>query len=78
MEQKQTMQEKKSKQIKKQRKNLLHYLLIYLVCLLAACITWLLVRYSMRVGAPEDVGNEASLALCATESAPALEDVFYV
>lgn len=30
------------------KKQWLHYLLVYLVCLLAACLAWLLVRYTMR------------------------------
>ena len=48
MEQQKKQQEEKLKRIKSKKKHLLHYLLIYLICLLAACITWFLVRYSMR------------------------------
>ena len=47
MQKEQKVQKQPIKSAKK-KTNLLHYLLVYLMCLLAACITWLLVRYSMR------------------------------
>ena len=48
----------------KKKTNLLHYLLVYFMCLLAACVTWLLVRYSMR----EEVRlNEQCMAIDAID-----------
>lgn len=37
------------------KKQWLHYLVVYLACLLAACLAWLLVRYTMRT--EENVNN---------------------
>ena len=74
----QKLQERRLKTLKKKRRHLLHYLLIYLICLLAACITWLLVRYSMRAEAPDDFGKEASVSLTLPEIMQAPEDTPYV
>ena len=74
----QKMQERRSKVSKKKRRHLLHYLLIYLICLLAACITWLLVRYSMRAEAPDDCGNEASVLVTLPDTMQATEELPYV
>ena len=65
MEKKQKTQAEKLKLIKR-KKNLLHYFLIYLVCLLAACVVWLSVRYSMRADGEKDVrmGNDFSMSVC--------------
>lgn len=54
MEQKQKVQSEKAKRVKKE-KQVLHYLIVYLVCLIVACLTWLSVRYSMRAE-----GNDTS------------------
>ena len=76
MEQKR-LQEENLKRIKKKKKHLLHYLLIYLVCLLAACITWILVRYSMREERTNDAA-EASLTAVAADSTAYGEGMLYV
>lgn len=47
MEHERKVQTEKVKRVKS-KKHWLHYLLIYLVCLLVACITWLMIRYSMH------------------------------
>ena len=78
MEQQNKLQEEKFKRVKKQKKHLLHYLFIYLICLLAACVTWLLVRYSMR---EESVGGkdaQSSLAISLTEEYADGEVALYV
>lgn len=47
MQKEQKVQKQQIKKIQK-KKTLLHYFLVYFMCLVAAFITWLLVRYSMR------------------------------
>ena len=74
----QKMQDRKLKSVKKQRRHLLHYLLIYLICLLAACLTWLLVRYSMRAEAPDDSCKEASVLVTLPDTMQAPEELPYV
>jgi flagellar basal body-associated protein FliL len=61
MEQEKKVQTAKSKRNKK-RKTVLHYVLVYLVCLLAACVTWLSVRYSMRADQARETHKESSLS----------------
>ena len=78
MEQQNKMQEEKLKRIQRKKKNILHYLLIYLICLLAACITWLLVRYSMREERADDCGAQASVVTSTVMDATDTEGVLYV
>ena len=59
MQKEQKVQKQQIKPVKKRTK-FLHYLLVYLMCLLAACVTWLLVRYSMR---EEHRAIDASLSI---------------
>ena len=62
----QKVQSEKTKRIKK-KKHILHYLIVYLVCLLVAFATWLSVRYSMRVEEQQE-HEENSLAVAPLNS----------
>ena len=73
----QRKQEENLKRIKRKKKHLLHYLLIYLVCLLAACITWFLVRYSMREERANG-GADMSCAVSVSEAVAYGEGELYV
>ena len=71
----QKVQSERSKQIRR-KKHLLHYLIVYLICLLVACVTWLSVRYSMRA---EENTQLENASLCATSVvAEAWENTLYV
>ncbi len=71
-----TPTEKRKKALPK--KVWLHYLLVYLVCLLAACVVWLLVRYTMRTDKTEKSGLLRDAAGAAViEAEPAETDAFY-
>ena len=59
MEKEQKVQSEKVKRVKK-KKYVFHYLIVYLVCLLIACVTWLSVRYSTRA---EQSGAEKETVL---------------
>ena len=70
------LQAEKIKRIKR-RKHALHYLLVYLACLLVAFVIWLSVRYSMRLEDtnPLSDGSENSMsALACTDG----EELLYV
>ena len=60
----------------RKKKHLLHYLIVYLVCLLVACVTWLSVRYSMRA---EENAQLENASLCADSvTAEEWENTLYV
>lgn len=64
----------KTKRIKK-KKHILHYLIIYLVCLLVAFATWLSVRYSMRA---EEARHEGDSLVAASSISEERENTLYV
>ena len=55
----------------KKKKRVLHYLIVYLVCLLVACLTWLSVRYSMRAEENDTLSEASSV----TVISPITEDL---
>ena len=61
------VQTEKLKRVKR-KKHALHYLLVYLGCLLAAFVIWLSVRYSMRLEntAPHTDDCEATMSVFAS------------
>ena len=75
MEKGQKVQSEKLKRNKK-KKHLLHYLIVYLVCLLVACVTWLSVRYSMR--AEENKQAEGDCASLSSFLPVEQEETLYV
>lgn len=72
----QKMQMEKPKRIRK-KKNVLHYVLVYLVCLLAAFVTWLSVRYSMHSDEAKDACAENSLSVSVSALSLDGENSFY-
>ena len=76
MEKEQKVQSEKNRRIKKE-KRFLHYLIVYLVCLLVACLTWLSVRYSMRAE-QNDAQTENSEASTVSVAADCEERELYV
>ena len=73
----QKAQAEKNERIKK-KKHILHYLIIYLVCFLVACITWLSVRYSMQENTGEPCVKEPSPAEAMEVVCTSVENLLYV
>lgn len=74
MEKEHKVQTEKTKRIRK-KKHVLHYLIVYLVCLLVACLTWLAVRYSMRL---EELSREEDSITVVSLSPETWEQTLYV
>ena len=70
------LQAEKIKRIKR-RKHALHYLLVYLACLLVAFVIWLSVRYSMRMEDTEPLTDGSENSMSAVNCAGG-EELFYV
>lgn len=70
------LQAEKIKRIKR-RRHALHYLLVYLACLLVAFVIWLSVRYSMRLEDTDPLsgGSENSMSASACTDG---EELLYV
>jgi len=77
MQKEKTTQKEKIKRIKK-KKYILHYLIVYHVCLLVACVTWLSVRYSMQENAETPYGNDPSPAQAMETVGTSTENLLYV
>ena len=67
--------EKRKKSFSK--KQWLHYLLVYLVCLLAACLVWLLVHYTMRTEESTPATLSCDGAAVTLLAVPEETEVFY-
>ena len=77
MQREQKVQVEKIKRIKK-KMHVLHYLLVYLVCLFAACVVWLLVRYSMRIDAEDRSADSGASKSTVSLSEADGENTLYV
>lgn len=70
------LQAEKIKRIKR-RRHALHYLLVYLACLLVAFVIWLSVRYSMRLEDTNPLSDGAENSMSASACTDG-EELLYV